>query len=260
MHYDWLDILDEANINPYNWNYVSPQIHRKSFHSLRLQPKNYIPIYTIKERNRKLGFRENIWPFRNGIGRCVLIEGDMSIINNYQYGGTPDIKCDESGNSSTVSLMRSRTEREFLHLAYNSGIFNKLLESNNLYLGTSGKLYVCSNAKYYETINFETVQFELDWCIETKDTIALFEAKFPAKGCTNDFVLFQAFYPILYTSLIEQKKKIRFFFLDILKSTDSVDYHFIEIKFDSPNDLSSYVNTPIGTKTIRLNGSISCET
>ena len=179
MHYDWLDILNEENIDPYDWKYVSPQVHRESFHNLRLQPKNYIPIYTEKEREKKLGFRDNIWPFRNGIGKCVLIDGNMSIRNKY----VPNIKvnnlCKYHNVSSTISLSARRTEREYLHLAYNSKIFHSLLESKDLHLGTSGKLYVASKAKYHKIINLDTVQFELDWCVETQDTIALFEGKFP---------------------------------------------------------------------------------
>tara|TARA_Y100000590_G_C15592252_1_gene966562 strand:- start:43 stop:813 length:771 start_codon:yes stop_codon:yes gene_type:complete len=252
MKSTWLDILEEGNIDPYDWKHVSPQVHRKYFHKLGLQPKNYIPIYSLSERNRKLFFRDNIWPFRNGIGRCVLIDGVMSVKNDYNYHKSADIECFESNHSSTVNIYRNKTEREFLHLAFNSGVFNELLKTKKIYLGTSGKLYVESKAKYYEKINLETVQFELDWSIESKDTIALIEAKLPPKGFTNNFILFQAFYPVLYTSLINQKKKIRFFFLDIIKLNTSVDYHFLEINYETPCDLLSYENKPKNSTTIRL--------
>lgn len=252
MHYDWLDILKEENIDPYNWQHVSPQIHRKSFHKLQLQPKNYIPIYTEKERKRKLGFRENIWPFRNGIGKCVLIEGDMSIKNKYSTNIKVTDRYINPNLNSTISLLHSKTEREYLHLAFNSKIFHSLLKTKVLQLGTSGKLYVASEAKYFNTINLDTVQFELDWCVETEDTIALFEAKFPKKGITKEFILFQAFYPIIYANKVNNNKKLRFFFLDILRHDDIVDYHFIEINFKIPNDLATYDTVPLTTKTIRL--------
>ena len=207
-NYTWLKILEEAQVDPFSWNEVSPQIQKNVFHDLNLQPKNFIPIYSEKERKRKLGFRENIWPFRNGIGRCVLIDGDLSINNNYSQSIVADIHCTEDNNAVSVSLNNSTTEREFLHLAYNCGVFNQLLDSEKLNLGTSGKLYVNAVVNYFRPIELEKVQFELDFAIETEDTIALFEAKLPTTNKTADFVIFQAFYPILYTSQIKHNKKI----------------------------------------------------
>jgi len=256
-NYVWLKILEEAQIDPFSWNKVSPQIQKKVFHNLNLQPKNFIPIYSEKERKRKLGFRDNIWPFRNGIGRCVLIDGDLSIKNNYSNPSNADLYCIENNNAVSVSLNNSNTEREFLHLAYNCGVFNQLLGSKKLNLGTSGKLYVNAIANYFKAIELEKVQFELDLSLETKDTIALFEAKLPKTNKSNtnktaDFVIFQAFYPILYASQINHSKKIRFFFLDIIRYTSKVDFHFIEIDFKNPMDLQSFNNIPQYSTTIRM--------
>jgi hypothetical protein len=256
-NYVWLKILEEAQIDPFLWEKVSPQIQKKAFHNLNLQPKNFIPIYSEKERKRKLGFRDNIWPFRNGIGRCVLIDGDLSLKNNYSNPSNADLYSIENYNAVSVSLNNSNTEREFLHLAYNSGVFNQLLGSKKLSLGTSGKLYVNAIANYFKPIELQTVQFELDWSLETKDTIALFEAKLPTTNKSNtnktsEFIIFQAFYPILYASQIKHSKKIRFFFVDIIRSTSKVDFHFMEIDFKNPMDLQSYNNIPKYSTTIRM--------
>ena len=75
----WRRVLERAKVDLDSWDYVSPQIDHSVFKELGLQPKNYIPIYSERERQKKLGSPQ-IWPFRNGIGSCVLIRGDMIVV------------------------------------------------------------------------------------------------------------------------------------------------------------------------------------
>ena len=253
MDNHWSKIFDNLKINPFDIKKVGPRIANDIFKKLKLNPARLIPLYNEKHRTSKIGDIPDLWPLRSGIGTCVLIKGDMSIWNNYPNEKIIYVK-DHSENVST-NINYVNTERESLVQAYNIGVFQKLTENDIKCLGIAGKLYLTSDIKYYERINLNSVQFELDWSVETDKEILLFEAKrIKSKGkrvFTEDFVLFQIFFPAVYASQ-KTSKKIRPFFLDIIDHHYYVDYHFIEIKYDDVSDLASYdVNNTIET-TIRV--------
>ena len=108
---------------------VSPQIERSVFDELDLDSNRLIPIYSEHDRQKKLGPTPNIWPFRNGIGRCVLIRGDMIVRSSFLEEEKDITLLDENMESQSTSLKRATNEREFLIQAYNSRVFHELCGS-----------------------------------------------------------------------------------------------------------------------------------
>ncbi|MFX1284759.1 MAG: DUF6997 domain-containing protein [Promethearchaeota archaeon] len=254
--FPWKKVLETAEIDLISWERVSPLIKHEVFKELNLQPKNYIPIYSEQERQRKLGTTQNIWPFRTGKGECVLIRGNMSVKNTYQSPNTKLILLEETCIPKSCSLGNSKTEREYLAQGFNSRVFHQLLineSKKEVFLGSAGKLYLNAKVQYHSVpIKLKNVQFELDWTVETRNEVLHFEAKYSPKKPTPEYILFQVFYPTVYLSEKVKNKTIRPFFLDIIKGHGFVDYHFMEIGYDDTLNLSSYKVVPIQNTTIRV--------
>ncbi|MCJ7760981.1 hypothetical protein MUP59_07580 [Candidatus Bathyarchaeota archaeon] len=248
----WKKVLERAKIDLNSWVHVSPQIDHFIFKELKLQPKNYIPIYTERERQRKLCV-PLVWPFRNGIGSCVLIRGDMIVKSTYEMKEHGPRTLEENSFSRSTSLKNAENERECLVQGFNSHVFHELLsEPAELFVGSAGKLYLNGEAKYFDPVKLRKVQFELDWSVESKTEILLFEAKLSGGAGQREFVLFQIFYPTAYLRLKVPNKSIRPFFLDIVKRRGYVDYHFMEISYKDAFDLASYNKEPRQSRTIRV--------
>ncbi len=159
----------------------------------------------------------------------------------------------ENRISQSTAIKNAKNEREFLVQGYNSKVFHELInEPEELYIGSAGKLYLNADAKYFHPVKLKRVQFELDWSVESEYEILLFEAKLSGKEGTKEFVLLQVFYPTAYLTLKVPNKTIRPFFLDIIKRTGYVDYHFMEIPYTNALDLASYKRNPNHSITIRV--------
>jgi hypothetical protein len=176
----------------------------------------------------------------------------MIVRSSYVTQENSNTLLDENKESRSTSLKYATNEREFLIQAHNSRAFHALSGSTELFLGSAGKLYVDGEANYYRPVKLEGVQFELDWSVESRNEILLFEAKLSRGKSPTEFVLFQVFYPTAYMSQRAGNKPVRPFFLDIVKRPKYVDYHFMEISYARPFDLSSYENRPKQHKTIRV--------
>ena len=136
---------------------------------------------------------------------------------------------------------------------FNSHVFHELVsEPAELFVGSAGKLYLSGEAMYFHPVKLMRVQFELDWSVESRNEILLFEVKLSGGAGQREFVLFQIFYPTAYLALKVPSKTIRPFFLDIVRRDGYVDYHFMEISYKDAFDLASYNKEPKQSRTIRV--------
>lgn len=120
-----------------------------------------------------------------------------------------------------------KNENAYLNKALSIGILNHFIDSNlinrRLLYGQFGKIKTDFSLEFKTSHGIKEInkgfQFEIDFVLENKDEIIIFEAKQGSKSRTT-FSLLQLYYPFIYlTKITNNQKKIRtvFFLIKTMK-------------------------------------------
>jgi hypothetical protein len=132
-----------------------------------------------------------------------------------------------------------KNENAYLNKALSRGILNHFIDDDLIYrrllYGQFGKIKTNFELEFKTSHGIKEInkgfQFEIDFVLENKDEIIIFEAKQGSKSRTT-FSLLQLYYPLIYlTKITNNQKKIRTIFIDIISNENNEIYKLTELEF-----------------------------
>jgi hypothetical protein len=256
---DWIEVLDIFNTT--NQNYLikflesqdkfCPSIHHinifdidaNAFSSKLLnkpKPGNWIPIYK-KEDLPEYFLNNNLMPIRCGQAEFFFFKGDIFFDLTLIDFTIIDIKnLTLIDNFLPLTLENfHKNENAYLNKALSRGILNHFIDDDLIYrrllYGQFGKIKTNFELEFKTSHGIKEInkgfQFEIDFVLENKDEIIIFEAKQGSKSRTT-FSLLQLYYPLIYlTKITNNQKKIRTIFIDIISNENNEIYKLTELEF-----------------------------
>lgn len=239
----WERILARAGIAPESIGFVSDPIGPEIIGEF-VDPQRAIPIYSAKTYSNSFKFlsKHGLTPLRVGIGTAVLTKANLFLSTAEKAASQLQVQAEHDEIPVSLASTPVDTEARYLALAYETGVFNaafSLAPDNKPKLGLFGKMNLpraqiklADDKGRIYPLNISNVQFDLDFSLETPDSVYLIEAKM---GRVETFSALQLFYPYVLLAQLNSKKEIRTFLLEIDKQSESViQYRFHEYCFRTP--------------------------
>jgi len=216
-------------------------------------PGNWIPIYK-KEELAEYFINNNLMPIRCGQAEFFFFRGniflDLTPIN-FHFVNIKSLKQIDSFIPITLENFH-KNENAYLNKSLSIGIINHFIDSDlnyrRLQYGQFGKIKTNFTLEFITSHGTKEInkgfQFEIDFVLENKDEIIIFEAKQGSKPRTT-FSLLQLYYPLIYlTKITNNQKKIRTIFIDIVSDKNNEIYkltelEFVNCEFDNLNTIKS---------------------
>ncbi len=219
----------------------------------KAKPGNWIPVY----RNQDVPeffHDKNIFPIRAGQAEFFFYRGriffDLSE-TDFKEVDTKQIKPIATFMPSTLTAKFQRNENAYLNKAVALGYINHFVDGDDLHIfqreisNRSGKRLLYGQfgkIKTTKPLEFKTsegskdiregFQFEIDLVLENEEEIIIFEAK-SGSVQTRSFSLLQLYYPLIYLkSFLNEDKKIRTVFIDVVARDGVEEYRLMEIVFE----------------------------
>jgi len=222
------------NIFDKNANAFSSQLLNKP------KPGNWIPIYK-KEDLPEYFINNNLMPIRCGQAEFFFFKGNIFLDLTPITFNTIDIKTLTQIDSFIPLTLEKfhKNENAYLNKALSIGILNHFIDldsiSRRLLYGQFGKIKTNFELEFKTSHGVKEInkgfQFEIDFVLENKDEIIIFEAKQGSKSRTT-FSLLQLYYPLIYlTKITDNQKKIRTIFIDIVSDKNNEIYKLTELVF-----------------------------
>ncbi len=269
---DWIEVLDIFNTTSKNYliefldsqDKFCPSNHHinifdkdaNAFSSQLLnkpKPGNWIPIYK-KEDLPEYFLNNNLMPIRCGQAEFFFFKGNIFFDLTSIDFNTIDINNLTQIDSFLPLTLEKfhKNENAYLNKALSIGILNHFIDDDlinrRLLYGQFGKIKTNFELEFKTSHGVKEInkgfQFEIDFVLENKDEIIIFEAKQGSKSRTT-FSLLQLYYPLIYlTKITNNQKKIRKIFIDIVSNKNNEIYkltelEFINCEFDNLNIIKS---------------------
>lgn len=216
-------------------------------------PGNWIPIYK-KEDLSEYFINNNLMPIRCGQAEFFFFKGDIFFDLTPIEFNTIYIKSLTQIDSFLPLTLKDfhKNENAYLNKALSIGVLNHFIDDDlinrRLLYGQFGKIKTNFELEFKTSHGVKDInkgfQFEIDFVLENKDEIIVFEAKQGSKPRTS-FSLLQLYYPLIYlTKITNSQKKIRTIFIDIVSDENNEIYkltelEFINFEFDNLNIIKS---------------------
>lgn len=239
----WEQILAKAGIAPESIEFVSEPIGPEIIREF-VDPQLAIPIYSTKTYSNRFKFlsKYGLIPLRTGIGTAVLTKANLFLPATEKAAPQLQVQAEYGKIPVSLSSPPIHTEARYLAMAYETGVFNAaffLPPSNKPKLGLFGKMNLpraeiklADDKGRIYPLNISNVQFDLDFSLETLDSVYLIEAKM---GRAETFSALQLFYPYVLLAQLNSEKEIRTFLLEIdMRSESVMQYRFHEYCFRTP--------------------------
>ena len=219
----------------------------------KAKPGNWIPVY--KNQDVPEFFHgKNIFPIRAGQAEFFFYRGrifsDLSE-TDFKEVDTKQIRPIATFMPATLTAKFQRNENAYLNKAVALGYINHFVDGDDLHIlkreiqSKSGKRLLYGQfgkIKTTKPLEFKTskgskiikngFQFEIDLVLENEEEIIIFEAK-SGNIPTRSFSLLQLYYPLIYLkSFLNEVKKIRTVFIDVVVKDGVEEYRLMEIVFE----------------------------
>jgi len=232
----------------------------------KAKPGNWIPVY--KNQDVPEVFHDkNVFPIRAGQAEFFFYRGkvffDLSE-TDFKEVDTKQIKPIATFMPATLTAKFQRNENAYLNKAVALGYIDHFVDGDDLHIlkreiqGKSGKRLLYGQfgkIKTTKPLEFKTskgskiikegFQFEIDLVLENEEEIIIFEAK-SGNMPTQSFSLLQLYYPLIYLkSFLNEAKKIRTVFIDVVARDSVEEYRLMEVEFedddfDKVNPINKY--------------------
>lgn len=218
----------------------------------KAKPGNWIPVYKNQDVP-ELFHTKNFFPIRAGQAEFFFYKGgiffDLPDVD-FKKIDVNQIKPIATFIPTTLTANFQRNENAYLNKAVALGYINYFVDGDDLHIlkreiqsrsgkrllyGQFGKIKTTKPLKFKTSKGSKVIkegfQFEIDLVLENEEEIIIFEAK---SGCvpTKSFSLLQLYYPLIYLkSFLNEDKRIRTVFIDVVAGDDVEEYRLMEVEF-----------------------------